>query len=89
MALASVDMCRNAEIILSPIVVEKAFVDAYEVKKSVCRYFMKQEKAFVDTYEAKKSVCRQISRKVFVDGQKSVCRFLKKKVFVDRLLHST
>ena len=93
MALASVDMCRNAEIILSPIVVEKAFVDAYEVKKSVCRYFMKQEKAFVDTYEAKKSVCRYfmkqekvfvdayeaISRKVFFDGQKSVCRLLKKK----------
>ena len=52
MALASVDMCRNAEIILSPIVVEKVFVDAYEAKKSVCRYFMKQEKVFVDAYEA-------------------------------------
>ncbi len=82
---------------------EKAFVDTYEAKKSVCRYFMKQEKAFVDTYEAKKSVCRYfmkqekvfvdayeaISRKVFFDGQKSVCRLLKKKVFVDRLLHNT
>ena len=72
MALASVDMCRYAEIILSPIVVEKVFVDAYEAKKSVCRYFMKQGKVFVDAYEA-------ISQKVFVDGQKSVCRLLKKK----------
>ena len=31
---------------------EKAFVDAYEAKKSVCRYFMKQGKVFVDAYEA-------------------------------------
>ena len=34
---------------------EKAFVDTYEAKKSVCRYFMKQEKVFVDAYEAKKA----------------------------------
>ena len=85
-----VDLCWKVEIILSPIVVEKAFVDAYEVKKSVCRYFMKQEKAFVDTYEAKKSVCRYFMKqeKAFVDtyeAKKSVCRYFMKqeKVFVD------
>ena len=69
-------MCRNAEIILSPIVVEKVFVDAYEAKKSVCRYFMKQGKVFVDAYEAisQKSVRRWPKKRLSTFEKKSVRR---------------